>query len=148
MTASPISFSTSDTIRSLRSTYTHAANNPTSIEFYHPNDTPGTPYDDDAKLCELSSDSQPLTLRVKTKTTNTLLHVDVKTLTGEVFTLWLEPHDTTEFVKKCIYKHKGIGIEEQRIIYCGRQLDDGRQLVDYRVQNKTALHLVPRIRGC
>ena len=77
------------------------------------------------------------------------MQVFVSTLTGKVITICPNPTTTIQDVKQLIWEASDGGTppDQQRLVYCGKQLEDGKTLNDYGIGNENQIHLVLRLRG-
>lgn len=72
--------------------------------------------------------------------------VFIKTLTGQTITLDLSDSDKIADIKKKIHSKQQIPWDQQRLIFSGKELEDGKSTDDYNIQKGDTLHLVVRLK--
>jgi ubiquitin-large subunit ribosomal protein L40e len=75
------------------------------------------------------------------------MRIFVKTLTGKTTTLDVAQTYTIEAVKHLLREKAGIPVDEQRLLFAGKELEDRRPLSDYNIQTQSTLKVVLRLRG-
>ncbi|XP_072020610.1 uncharacterized protein [Amphiura filiformis] len=75
------------------------------------------------------------------------MEIFIKTMTGKTLTLRVSHTATIGRVKRELEALDGKPVEDQRLIFAGKQLEDGRTLADYNIQKESTLHMVIRLRG-
>ncbi|KAK7452162.1 hypothetical protein VKT23_020790 [Stygiomarasmius scandens] len=73
--------------------------------------------------------------------------VFVRTLTGKTVTFQVDPLDTVLDLKSSIQDKEGIPLEQQRLIFSRKQLEDGKTLSSYSIRHGSTIHVVVRLRG-
>ena len=73
----------------------------------------------------------------------------VRTMTGKTVTLDVSAVETIETVKMKLERLVDVPSDQQRLIFAGRQLEDGRTLRDYNIttSKEATIHMVLRLRG-
>jgi ubiquitin C len=71
----------------------------------------------------------------------------IKNLNGKSIVINIDANETVESLKQKVQDKEGVSPNQQRIIYAGKQLENGRILSDYNIQKEATLHLVLRLTG-
>jgi len=71
----------------------------------------------------------------------------IKTLQGKTLTLDVKDTDTISSIKEKIYEKEGIPQDQQRLVFSGKQLEDGNTVADYGIEAESNINLVLRLRG-
>lgn len=98
-----------------------------------------------AKLHEPKVEHVPESWNEIPTTSRPQLHL--KTLTGKTITIGTESDWTIERLKYVVQLKEGIPADQCRLIFAGKQLENGRTLSDYNVHHESTVHIVLRLRG-
>ncbi|KAF4074711.1 hypothetical protein AMELA_G00242320 [Ameiurus melas] len=80
-------------------------------------------------------------------TTPAPLQVFVRNEKGQTKTYDVTEDETVDQLMRKIYQKEGTPVDQQRLIYNGRQLDSGRKLQDYNIVSGSTIHMTLRLRG-
>ena len=97
---------------------------------------------DELRLCDLRKEALPAVVKPWAS-----MQMFVKTLTGKIVTLVVEPSYSIEGVKRLIQEKEGTPPDQQRLIFAGQLMEEGRMLFEYNVQKESTIHMVLRMRG-
>ena len=71
----------------------------------------------------------------------------VKLLSGKSIVCTLDPKVTIHELKEAIYEAERLPIDQQRLVYKGKQLENDKTLGDYEVDNNSTIHLLANLKG-
>ena len=78
---------------------------------------------------------------------NDPFEVTVVTLTGRVLTLNIRPFDNVLRIKQQIYEQDGLLLDQQRLVFNGKRLEDNTFIHEYGLHVNARIHLILRLRG-
>jgi len=71
----------------------------------------------------------------------------VKSISGKTRTVVGNSTTTIREIKEQIREKEGVSVEESRLIYGGKNLEDTRTLGDYNLISNSTIHMVLRVKG-
>ena len=78
---------------------------------------------------------------------NDPFEVTAVTLTGRELSLTIRPFDTVLYIKQQIYKQDGLLLDQQRLVFNGKRLEDNTFVHEYGLYSNARIHLILRLRG-
>ena len=116
---------------------------------------PLTPIDDILAHHSFIRDSRPPGSTVKllcheetqAKKDSKSMQIFVKTLTGKIWSLIVEPATTFEEVHQMLQIREQGGLSHAKLIYAGKILERGRTVGEYGIRSESSLHVVLRLGG-
>ena len=76
-----------------------------------------------------------------------VIQLFVKSPTGRIIVVNVRIMDSVRTLRAMIERLEGISSDEQRLVYAGKQLEDGRILLDYNIQRDSTIDLLLRVQG-
>ncbi len=76
-----------------------------------------------------------------------MITIFIKTLTGRTITVEAKPNSSIAEIKAKIKEKEGVPVDQQRLIFQDRQLEDNATISDYNIQADSTLYLMLRLRG-
>ena len=73
------------------------------------------------------------------------MQIFIKDLTGKNISLEVESSDTIEALKAKIQDKKGIDPKNQKLIFLGDELEDGRTIADYNIEKEATINLILKL---
>ena len=73
------------------------------------------------------------------------MHIFIKTLSGRTLSLEVTPQNLVDDLRAIISDKEGIPPYQQRLVYSGRPLENGRTLQDYNVTADATIHLIKSV---
>ncbi|XP_036383164.1 polyubiquitin-like [Megalops cyprinoides] len=75
------------------------------------------------------------------------IQVFLKNDKNQTHTYDVSPDETVSEFKRKVYNKENVPVDQQRLTYGSRQLEDGRKLEDYGIKAGSTIHLLLRLRG-
>lgn len=88
-----------------------------------------------------------LILFLKSFYSNESFRIFIKTITGNLIEIQITQQTSIEELKSIIFQKEGIPNEQQRLIFCGKQLEDSRMIGMYNIEEGSKLSLILALRG-
>ena len=96
---------------------------------------------------DIKSKNLPMTPEYKTKLLKSDEVIIVASLTGSRICYPILPNTTVLHIKELIRDKQELVIDQQRLIFAGKALEDDKLLTDYKIDHGSTIHLVLRLRG-